>query len=474
MRDALVHRGPDDSGIEVVGNVALVHTRLSIVDLSLRGHQPMRHPDGEWLLAFNGEIYNHLTLRHELDQARFVSTSDTETLLWALARWGPEVLPRLTGQFAFAALDLRGDRVLLARDRFGIKPLYVARSDDGVWFASEPAALVAAGVSAEPVQNAWRALGAGSYFDGEATLLDGITRAAPGSLTEISLRDAEVSSRRWHGTADDVDAARAARLGRRSRSQLTSELEGTLREAVHGALLGDAVVGTMLSGGLDSSLITALAIEAKPQLVAFGASYAPDGGLDEGLAARRVADRLGIDLELIATTPADWRRGFVAATVHYGCPIANASAVTVAQIAYRARDRGVKVLLTGEGADELFGGYGSLHAGALVAFLPRPQRLLRRAEPVLLGDPARVLRAVARLAGERLRGLRTTGGGAPQPQPADAATGQIRPRDWDALTPPDTGGDPFADALAAYSHHAGERRDLEAGLLSRMTRSRGC
>jgi asparagine synthase (glutamine-hydrolysing) len=469
MRDALVHRGPDDAGVEVVGNVGLVQTRLSIVDLSERGHQPMRHPDGEWLLGFNGEIYNHLTLREELDGATFVGTSDTETLLWALARWGPPVVSRLNGQFAIAALDLRGGRLLLARDRFGIKPLYLAQTDDGVWFASEPAALIAAGIPAEPVEGAWRALGEGSYFDGEATLLDGITRAAPGSWTAISLQDAELSSWLWHTPAGDVDAARAARLVHRSRSQLTSELESTLRGAVDGALLGDAVVGTMLSGGLDSSLITALAVESKPDLVAFGASYTPDGGLDEGLAARRVADRLGIDLELINTTPADWRRGFVAATVHYGCPIANASAITVAQIAFRARERGVKVLLTGEGADELFGGYGSLHAGALVAFLPWQQRLLRRAEPVLLGDPVRVLRAVARLVGGRLSGLRQTGGDTPQPPPADATARSIRPQDWEALTSPDTGRDAFADALIAYSHHAGERRALEAGLLSRLT-----
>ncbi len=470
MRDALAHRGPDDSGVEVVGNVALVHTRLSIVDLSDRGHQPMRHPGGEWLLSYNGEIYNHLTLRRELNDATFIGDSDTETLLWALAKWGPSVLSRLTGQFAIAALDLRGGRLLLARDRFGVKPLYLARGDDGVWFASEPAALLAAGVRAEPVETAWRALGEGSYFEGEATLLDGITRAAPGSWTAISVRDTELSSWRWHAPTGDVDAASAARLERRSRSQLTSELESTLRAAVHGALLGDVVVGTMLSGGLDSSLITALAVEVKPNLVAFGASYAPDGGLDEGHAARRVADRLGIDIELINVTPSDWRRGFAAATVHYGSPIFNASSVTVAQIAYRAHERGVKVLLTGEGADELFGGYDSLHAAALVAFLPWPQRLLHRGERVLLGDPSRVLRAVTRLVVQRLGGLRGTSIEAPQLEPADpTAASWIRPRDWAALTSPDTGHDAFAESMIAYAHHAGERRELEAGLLSRLS-----
>ena len=116
MRDALGHRGPDDSGIEVVENVALVHTRLSIVDPTERGHQPMRHPGGEWWLAYNGEIYNDVGLRRQLYGATFVGGSDTETLLWALQRWGLPVLPRLAGQFAFAALDL-ARRASAARPR---------------------------------------------------------------------------------------------------------------------------------------------------------------------------------------------------------------------------------------------------------------------------------------------------------------------------------------------------------------------
>jgi asparagine synthase (glutamine-hydrolysing) len=454
MRDALAHRGPDDSGMEVVGNVGLVHTRLSIVDLSARGHQPMRHPSGELWLAYNGEIYNHLSLRRELDQATFVGDSDTETLLWALARWGLPVLSRLTGQFAFAALDLRQGRLVLCRDRFGIKPLYVARFAGGVWFASEPAALVAAGAAAEPVDTAWRDIAAGSYLGGEPMLLKGITRVAPGSWTAISLDDAEVTTCRWHVPASDVDAISAARLKRRSRSELTSELESTLRDAVHGALLADAKVGTLCSGGLDSSLITALAVEAKPDLVAFGASYAADRAMDEGPAARRVADALGIELELVDVTPSSWRRQFVPATVHSGVPLANASAVTVAQLADRAHQCGVKVLLTGEGADELFGGYGSLHAAALAAFLPWHDRIVRDAEPMLLADPRRVLNPSRVL--RKVKGLVRAGLG----PPVESI--------WMPLSTPDNGHEPSSESTAAYAHHVGERGVLEAGLLSRL------
>lgn len=217
MRDAMGHRGPDDWGIQVIDNVALVHTRLSIVDLSANGHQPMGHPGGEWWLAYNGEIFNHGDLRSQLNGSPFVGTSDTETLLWSLERWGQDVVSQLGGQFAFAALDMRGGRLLLCRDRFGIKPLYLAEFDGGVWFASEPAALIAAGAPSAPLDTAWDHLSNGTYLGGECTLLKGITRLPPGSWTEISLDDAALKTWRWHVPADDVDRARAARLQGKSR-----------------------------------------------------------------------------------------------------------------------------------------------------------------------------------------------------------------------------------------------------------------
>jgi asparagine synthase (glutamine-hydrolysing) len=454
MRDALTHRGPDDTGIQVIDNVALVHTRLSIVDLSERGHQPMGHPGGDWWIAYNGEIYNHPALRRELDAegAQFVGDSDTETLLWALERWGQPMVTRLSGQFAFAALDLGARRLLLCRDRFGVKPLYLARFAGGLWWASEPAALVAAGAPAKPTRMAWDNLNGGAYLGGEETLLDGVTRLPPGAWGEISLENAEMRTDIWHLPGDDVDPQRSAHLSRRSRSELVSELETTLREAVHGTLLADTTVGTLCSGGVDSSLITALAAEKMPDIVAFGASHAGDGRLDEGLAAQRVADALGIQLELVEVTPASWRRAFVPATVHHGVPIANASAVTVAQLAERARECGVKVLLTGEGADELFGGYGKLHAATLAAFLPWYDRVVHAAEPTLCSDPKRALNPVSVLRKTRQLVREALG-----PPPASR---------WLPVSTPDTNHGPTAESMMAYAHHAGDRGELEAGLLS--------
>ena len=454
MRDAMGHRGPDDWGIQVIDNVALVHTRLSIVDLSANGHQPMRHPGGEWWLAYNGEIFNHGELRSQLNGSPFVGTSDTETLLWSLERWGQDVVSQLGGQFAFAALDMRGGRLLLCRDRFGIKPLYLAEFDGGVWFASEPAALIAAGAPSAPLDSAWDHLSNGTYLGGECTLLKGITRLPPGSWTEISLGDAEFKTWRWHVPADDVDPARAARLQGKSRPELITEFENTLRDAVHRSLLADTTVGTLCSGGVDSSLITALAVERKPDLVAFGASFAGDGRKDEGLAARRVADALGVQLELIEVTPASWRDAFVSATVHYGVPIANASAVTVAQLANRARDCGVKVLLTGEGADELFGGYGKLHAAALAAFLPWYDRVVHAAEPALCADPKSVLDP-----GTVLRKTRDLVRVAVGPPPAST---------WLPVSTPGDNHGPTHESVVAYAHHDGGRGNLEAALLSQL------
>ncbi len=450
----MAHRGPDDAGIQVLDNVALVHTRLSIVDLSANGHQPMPHPGGEWWLAYNGEIFNHGDLRTKLNGSAFVGTSDTETLLWSLERWGLDVVSQLGGQFAFAALDTRAGRVLLCRDRFGIKPLYIARFDGGVWFASEPKALIAAGASDEAVDTAWHDLSNGTYLGGAGTLLKGVTRVPPGSWTEISLEDAELKTWRWHVPSHDVDPASAARLKRRSRPELIAELETTLRDAVHRSLLADTTVGTLCSGGVDSSLITALAAEKMPDLVAFGASFAGDGRLDEGLAARRVADALGVELELIEVTPATWRRAFVPATVHHGVPIANASAVTVAQLAERARECGVKVLLTGEGADELFGGYGKLHAAALAAFLPWYDRVVHAAEPTLCSDPIRALNPVSVF--RKTRDI------------ARVALGPPPESKWLPVSTPGSGHGPTPESVMAYAHHDGDRGALEAALLSHL------
>jgi len=394
MRDALAHRGPDGVGIEIVENVGLVHTRLAIVDRSERAHQPMRHASAGWLISYNGEIFNHAELRTHLSTDEWISDGDTESLLHALASWGTRCLPRLNGQFAFAALDLDARRVLLARDRFGIKPLYLSHTEEGFWFASEPGALQAAGIEAPPRSGGWRGVPDWTCHGGEATLQDGIDRVPPGTYLEISIDSLTSRSHAWDTISNHVVIAEQTRLRTRSRTDLVSELESILRSAVQDSLLGDVPMGVLCSGGVDSSLITALAAEMEGGLLAFGARYKGDPAVDEGPAAQRVADWLGIELDLLEVTEHGWRSGFVPATLHFGAPLATASSVSIAEMAKRAHLRGIKVLLTGEGADELFAGYNSPHEYPLSAFLSPLERAIRGIEPILFGNLLLSLRAL--------------------------------------------------------------------------------
>lgn len=439
MRAALLHRGPEDSGIAIVGNVGLVHTRLSILDHSQAAHQPVRDRSGRLWLAYNGEIFNHLELRDQLSDVPFTSHGDTQTLLEALARWGPEAaLELLNGQFAFAALDVGRGQVVLARDRFGIKPLYVASAPDGVWFASEPQALIAAGLPVTVGENAWRSLIEGSCFGGVKTLLSPVERVMPGTFVTIALDNPVPLSRRWALIESCVDPGRQRTLSSQPRRTLARELEEVLRSAVHDALMGDVQVGTLCSGGVDSSVITALATEQCPNLVAFGAHYRGDPSLDEGPAAQRCAKALGIELDLLEVTAEHWRSGFAAATVRFGAPLANASAVTVAHLAANARRRNIKVLLTGEGADELFAGYYELHHESIDRFVSARHRFARRLEPLMFGTLPHQLRR---------RDVRMP-----------------RSPVWSTLTAPEDSRW-ITDVRAAYADHSPHRRHLEQQLL---------
>src|SRR4051794_33206968 len=368
MAAAMRHRGPDDTGVEIVGNVGLVHTRLAIVDPSPVGHAPMASADGGWWLTYNGEAFNHLDLRAALGGRAWRGGSDTETIVEALAAWGDDAVARINGLFGLAAVDVRGRRLVLARDRFGVKPLYIARFGGALWFASEMRALLAAGAprEADP-QLLLQAIAAG-WVTGPWTPLRGVRAVMPGTLVEVSLDTLEERSRTWYAPEDVVDAERAAALGRRSRAALRDELQDTLRAAVRRRLMGDVPVATMCSGGVDSGLITALAREEDAGLQAFNVAIADQPEHDEGRYAALVASQLDVPLHTFTQTAATWREGFVGTVGHVEYPLLHPSSVPMAQVAALARSQGVKVLLSGEGADELFGGYGFLHAAERAAF----------------------------------------------------------------------------------------------------------
>lgn len=450
LRDSLLHRGPDGSGVEVNDNVGLVHTRLAIVDLTERAAQPFHHPLESHVLTYNGEVYNHAEVRRLLDQTAFESTSDTETVLYALTERGLPALKLFNGQFAFALHDRQIGSVTLARDLFGIKPLYLVRDGSGIWFASEPMALVAAGACASPMPSLWDQINDGSYFGGQDTIIEGLHRVLPGSVCTISTDTLAVTNQVWARPADRVDSQEHPPSPRHGRRHLVDRMDAVLRSAVHDSMLADAPVGTLCSGGVDSSLITAMAAEHRSDLIAFGTHYKGIPSLDEGPAAQRACDHLGVELHLHEVTPDSWRAGFVSATLHFGGPIANASSVPIAHMAKQARDRGIKVLLTGEGADELLGGYAGLHATQIRSFLGPRCRLTRALEPAIFGDR----RAMAATCFDRLR--------------TRASDRSPMTPIWSTLTASAI-DDEGADAIrCAYAHHAGARSTLEARLLESM------
>ncbi len=342
----------------------------------------MEASSGQWLLNFNGEIFNHAELREQLPGPDYDGRSDTETLLRALTVWGEGGIARCNGLFAFAALDRARRRVLLVRDRFGVKPLYFARVNGGVYFASEIGALFAGGVPREPQVEVLRDILQSGWNDGRQTPTMNVERVPPGAIIEISLDTLAVSERRWFEPGTLVDPDYAAELAGLSRAQLAQELEQALRRSVRRRLMADAELGTMCSGGVDSSLLTAYAADEKPGLTAFHVSVANgDGdrraslGRAGGEGTRRRA-RGRVDVRSILVRRVGRR------SPPFWLPASERERGGDREMSRLANDRGVRVLLTGEAADELFGGYRYRHRSQYRAFLPFRHRLWERADGV--------------------------------------------------------------------------------------------
>ena len=439
MAGLLAHRGPDDSGVAVIDQVGLAHTRLSILDCSDAAHQPMAHRSGSWWVSYNGEIFNHGRLRSRLEDAPYKSSGDTETLLELLHQRGINGVRECNGLFAFAALDVRQRRLHLVRDRFGVKPLYVAQVSDGFAFASELRVLFEAGVPRRTRTDVLLQAVAG-WANGPLTPIDGIRRVLPGHIVTIDLASMSSRDETWFAPTDLVDPSYARELSTLSAEEATERFESTLRDSVRLRLLSDVPVGTMCSGGVDSSVVTALATAEEPTLRAYNVSVTDDPTVDEGPYAASVARHLGIELRTYAMTADDWRAGLVRTVRHIEYPLTHESSVPMAALAQLARDDGVKVLLSGEGADEILGGYDHLHARAHRDFDLRNVKLKS------------LLRSAYRTA--QWRGLVRDHRPDPLPGPAIVA-------DYERAV--------VARALHAYRQHHGPRRRLEALLLGDLS-----
>ncbi len=350
MGAALRHRGPDGEAAWSDGAIAMFHARLAIIDLAT-GAQPMT--DGTRTITFNGEIYNYRELRAELASHghRFRTTSDTEVLLAAWAQWGSAALSRLNGMFAFVLHDASSGEVFLARDRVGIKPLYFTRDDDRLLAASEIKALLKdPSVHAAPDHEALHEYLTFQFVIDDRTLFRNIYKVEPGCVIRVRPATGDLQVQRYwtphYAVRSDVteDAA-------------TEELRALLEDAIDLQLRADVPVGAHLSGGLDSSVLTALAATRLPSpMAAFTGRFAEGPEFDESRYARSVAQRYGVTLHEVVPDVADLSTVLPKLIWHLDEPAAGPGLIPQYAVSQLAR-RHVKVVLGGQGGDEVFGGY---------------------------------------------------------------------------------------------------------------------
>ena len=342
MLARIAHRGPDGHGTFVEGPAALGHCRLAIIDLQ-GGAQPLYSEDKNFVVVFNGEIYNYRELTTELTALghTFTTRTDTEVLLHGWEQWGRELLPRLRGMFAFALWDRRAQVLFCARDMFGIKPLYYCRCADGtLLFASEIKAFLDHPSFEKQLNTAQLPLYLScQYSPGRDTFFAGVQKLLPGHFLEFS--EGIVRTTRWVQPAflpGDTPPA-------------PDELEAVLRQSAEAHKIADVEVAGFLSGGVDSAYLTALARPARTYTI----SYA-EPKYDESFPARALARNLGLRNRVRCISPGEFWDAVPAVQYHMDEPMADAAAVAL-YFLNREAARDVKVVLSGEGADELFGGY---------------------------------------------------------------------------------------------------------------------
>jgi asparagine synthase (glutamine-hydrolysing) len=351
---AMAHRGPDDSGFwwSADGHVGLAQRRLAIIDLSPGGHQPMHREANRLSIVFNGEIYNYLDLRDQLRAKGhiFTTQSDTEVVLAAYVEWGVDCLAHLNGMFAIALYDGNRKQLLLARDRAGEKPLFYSAKGREIRFASELKALMADPGFSRAIDpeglDCYLMMG---YAPGEACILKGVRKLPPAHALTFSVEEGATKIWRYWSLpeAPEVDS--------RDDEALVEELEGLLADSVRRQLIADVPVGILLSGGVDSSLVTAMAVRASPNVRTFTVGLEGHERYDEGKFARLVADHFGTEhIELYAgdTTPEILHL----LARQYDEPIFDSSMVPTYLVSRLVRQH-CTVALGGDGADELFGGY---------------------------------------------------------------------------------------------------------------------
>ncbi len=455
MCSTIVHRGPDDEGFHFDDRVALGMRRLSIIDLNT-GHQPISNEDGTVTTVYNGEIYNFQTLRDELRAKGhvFKTKCDTEVIVHLYEDLGPDLVQKLNGMFAIALWDKKRRRLLLARDRLGVKPLHYFVQGRTLYFASEIKALLAAGASREVDPEALSQFFSFEYIPAPRTIFRNITKLLPGHL--MTVEDGKVETHRYW----DVKF-RSRELPPRSEEDIADEVYRRLKESVRLRLVSDVPLGVFLSGGLDSSAVTALMSETASGRVQTYSIGFREKSFNELDYARAVAERFATD-HTAFTVESSQVRDLVPVLMRYlDEPLADASVIPTFIISKLARKH-VTVALAGDGGDELFGGYDTYKAARLAASYRIIPRFIRRG---LIRPAVRVLPASAKRLSFEFKAKKFTAGADEPPEIANiiwwgAYTPEAKRRLFTPAFRSQVSPDPYAPVGFHRPHGPGPEADL--------------
>ncbi len=370
------HRGPDFSGEwNKIANVHFFHQRLSLIDGNSRSNQPFFNDD--FVLCFNGEIYNFLALKQYLPSVTFTTTSDTEVLFQYLIHFGIEkTLRDIQGMFAFSFYDIRKKELFLVRDRFGIKPIYYVNNSEVFAFASESRTL-AKGLQIKP-DSYKTMLSLNSTLEGSSTysLFNEIINVKAGTVIKIT-ENFEVSEDYYYKLSDQIDANYHKELAKKPKSEIVKEFDTLLSKSVEEMLMSDFSMGSFVSGGIDSSVITAMAKKHQPDLQLFTADIV--GRHSEYTDSLALANHLGLQLHKTEFNPEDFLKHWITATEYNAGPIIYfTNGVPISRVAHLARQNNVKAVICGEGSDELFLGYSKLMSARYKKALLLPQEIFKK------------------------------------------------------------------------------------------------
>lgn len=348
MADIMSHRGPDDSGIYTDRNISLGHRRLSIIDLSKKGHQPMSNREGSVWITFNGEIYNFREMRKELEKKGYMfnSNTDTEVIIYAYEEYGFECLHKLNGMFAFCIYDSKNNILFLARDRLGKKPLYYYNKDGKFIFASELKAILLHDIKKEVGMDALNKFVTFRYNTDESTIVKDVMKLMQGSYAVFDLKTKKLTKKRWWDIKIDIRD--------KPESYFIEKLQKELKDSVERRLVSDVPLGVYLSGGMDSSSIVAMMHELGVPIKSFSVDFGNDRRIEDIKYARLVAEYFGTDHKELYCEPSV--KELPKICWHLDEPLAD-PAVIPSYLLSKLVKKHVTVVLNGAGGDEIFGGY---------------------------------------------------------------------------------------------------------------------